>query len=315
MMKKRSFIIWYLLLLIGSFYLIDRTLGFVAEKIFFNQKTGKYSRLTYALYKSKADIIILGNSHANRHYVPSILRNKLGMSAYNAGVQGQNLIFHETVLKIILKRYSPKIILFDIDPDCLEKRQGTYDRLADLYPYFGDFHEILKPLIRLKSPADYWFLHLKSYRFNSTIVHALIYLVSPQHDENGYIPLYGEIKSATVSRADLDISNSSKSPEIDFQLLKSFKNITQIATCKDYKFIMSTSPHFDSNDISKNCSYKMISSLLNYKNVYWLNCIKDREFVGQKILFHDASHLNTEGAHLFSLRLCSKMSKLIHNDR
>jgi hypothetical protein len=92
------------------FLLIDLSLGFIAKEIFFSQKTGKYSRLTHSIQRDSSEVIIMGSSHANRHYIPSILEKELNMTCYNSGVQGQGLIFHTALQKMIFKRHKPKYI-------------------------------------------------------------------------------------------------------------------------------------------------------------------------------------------------------------
>ena len=52
-------------------------------------------------------VVVFGSSHAASHYVPEVLEEQLGMSCYNAGVLGQQILFHRTLQSILLREPHP----------------------------------------------------------------------------------------------------------------------------------------------------------------------------------------------------------------
>ena len=47
----------------------------------------------YAMWKAEGDIIILGASEVRHSLIPSLINEKLGMSAYNCGNFGQTFYY------------------------------------------------------------------------------------------------------------------------------------------------------------------------------------------------------------------------------
>lgn len=75
-------------LLFLSLVVADRSVGYVLQWMYFNQKGEDYFYTTKALDKQTADLIVLGSSRARNHYNPEILEDSLGISCYNAGRSG-----------------------------------------------------------------------------------------------------------------------------------------------------------------------------------------------------------------------------------
>ena len=67
---------------------------------------------------------------------PRCWRQELGLSCYNAGVLGQQILFHKTLESIVLERTTPDVIILDVDPSTLYESSETYDRLAELKPFY-----------------------------------------------------------------------------------------------------------------------------------------------------------------------------------
>jgi hypothetical protein len=281
--------------------IIDFFLGTIAQYLFFKQSSGKYARITYSLEKANEDILIFGNSHANRHYIPAIFQEKLNLSCYNAGVQGQEILFHSTIEEIITNRTKPKIIILNIDKDKLFKAPDSYDRLSDLYPYYSKYSNSIKPTLKLISQFEYLKMSLKSYRYNSTIVHIVKYFLNPQLTQSGYIPLSGKMTQSVVP-AHSSINNQKNEPlneNIDINFVNALNRFIQIAKRNDINLIFVASPTIN----GLNASYKsgeLFKEIIEKNSINFIDFSNDARFIGKYELFHDESHLNNEGARLFS---------------
>ena len=113
------------------------------------------------------------------------------MSCYNAGVLGQQILFHKTLQSIVLERTRPDVIILDVDPGTLYESTNTCQPLAGAEPFPPGIPRLSAPSCIAGRSSREFFLQSKLYQYNSTIVHVLRYAIAPQPDVNGYRPDYG----------------------------------------------------------------------------------------------------------------------------
>lgn len=296
------------------FFLIDLSLGFFAKEIFFSQKSGKYSRITYSIKKDSSDVLIMGSSHANRHYIPEIFEKKLGITSYNAGVQGQQIIFITALQEMILKRHKPKLIILNIDQDWMYESKEAYERLADLHPYYWDYKTELDPVLSLNTRFHTLKLLFRSYQTNSSIVHVIKYFLQPQEDFNGYRPLYTKMDKPKPS--DLSIVNfeikTEESQRIDSNFIIMFKDFINNTKKNNIGLIFVISPHISHSYGGKvNRSLELMKSIALKDNIPLIDFSNSKAFNEQYQLFNDPSHLNNDGAILFSNSLADILKEKI----
>lgn len=291
------------------FLIADFVFGSIASQIFFSQKTGKYARATHAIKETNAKMLVFGSSHAHRHYVPKVFEQELNIECFNAGAEGQQLLYHTALQNIILKRTKPEFIILNIDENFLFKSKSAYDRLSDLHPYYRDNRKELKPILGLKSKWIDFKLFFKSYQMNSTIVHAVRYYISPQKDYQGYRPLFNKIKPEDILTNDPD-----KVKEyvelIDDNFVDALKSFITNAKNKDIRLVFVTSPTFNSVDHSKNESFIKIKEIAIKEGVPLIDFFNSKQFMNKRELFHDFSHLNNDGAELFTKELSNQLKDL-----
>ena len=312
MQKESLYTVIKSLKFLGILLIIDVLLGTLAKEIYFGQQTGKQSRITYTIEEADSDIFVFGSSHANRHYIPSVFEEKLGISCYNAGVQGQNILFQNALQKIVLQRTKPKLIILNIDDTWLYEKNGDYDRLSDFYPYYWNYREILKPVINLKSKLTDVKLAFNSYRYNSTLVHAIKYMIAPQNDFEGYLPLKGTI--ASIPKTQNSIENKEPEnhirPPLDPNFIASYKSFIETAKDSNIKLILVISPWYEDMETSDNESITLLKSIAKTENTPVIDLYNDNRFLDKNELFNDVSHLNDNGAHIFSTIVAEEIKKL-----
>ena len=143
-------------------FLLDFSTGSLLKYLYFHQNSGWLYRSSYAIDSTQAEIVIFGSSTANHHYNPDIFEKRMGMSTFNAGKDGQAIFYHYAILKGMLKRYSPRIVILDFNVGEFEKDQRSYDRISSLLPYYENHPEI-RSIILLKSPYEKYKLISKIY--------------------------------------------------------------------------------------------------------------------------------------------------------
>lgn len=285
------------------FALVEFTLGNLAQKIFFSQSNGKYARITSSVKTAEADLFVFGSSHASRHYVPTVLEEELKLSTHNAGALGQKLLFSSLLLEIVLHRTKPEMVILNVDSDWLLHSQDPYDRLTELSPYYWDHPDMLKPWLKLYSETEPLKLHLKSYQYNSTFVHAVKYYFLPQPDIKGYVPLHGHLPPPeNISDYIMEEEEKVvKKDSIDKNFVFALNRFIDLTKENNVKLIFVRSPSLMLNPSYANSkSYKLIKEIAEEVGVPLLDFYDDKRFVGKYTLFKDRMHLNDEGARLFS---------------
>lgn len=117
------------------------------------------------VYNSKArnyDVVILGSSRANNHFVTEMFEQK-GLKTYNYGMSGGHLFETSLLLKLMIERnYKIKNVILETDLNLSsEKRSETV--AAKFLPYIHN-SEIIKK--RFSNEADFKYLYyLPFYRY------------------------------------------------------------------------------------------------------------------------------------------------------
>ncbi|WP_103068553.1 hypothetical protein [Aquimarina sediminis] len=291
------------------FLIADLVLGVISKQLFFSQETGKYARANHAINKTDAKVLILGSSHAHRHYVPEVIEEELKVSCYNAGAEGQQLLYHAALQKMILKRTKPELLILNIDEDFLYYSKEAYDRLSDLHPYYSDHGDVLQPILGLQSKLVDFKLFFNAYQTNSTIMHVLRYYASPQIDYKGYRPLFGKIKPSVGSIDEKESDNKDKKGEIDQNFVTALHSFITTARDNNIKLVFVTSPTYKPVDHSTNESFTHIKAIAEKEKVPFLDYFNAGQFTSIPELFHDPSHLNDDGARLFTRDLAKQLKK------
>ena len=91
------------------------------------------------------------------------------LSFYNAGRDGNFMFYHLAVLKGVLNRYSPKIVILDFVAEEFAQNQYSYDRLSSLLPYYKS-HPEMRSIINLKSKYEKIKLLSQIYPYNSLML-------------------------------------------------------------------------------------------------------------------------------------------------
>lgn len=291
-----------LLILFLIVFLLDRVSGTVVKRLYFSQVAGANYRTTYSIDSTRADILVFGSSRANHHYVPEIFEDSLKMSFYNTGRDGNFLLYNFAVFKTIIKRYSPKIIILDINANELYYNKENYDRLSSLLPYYYDHPEI-QSIVKLRSPYEKLKLSSAIYPYNSSLLTILMSnLEANKHrksDRNGYIPLFGSMKDTSMGNIN-DPGNSFDSTNIN-----ALKSISKTCKLNNILLIFIQSPIYSNvKDIS---STKVIAGIAKENNAIFLDYFNNKKFNNKPSYFKDGSHLNDEGAKIFSKEIANQI--------
>ena len=302
-MKKLKIILFTIIL----FLVLDNFLGIILNYYYLKIETGPIGKTNYIINSTNEELLFIGASSTTHHYIPEVFEKELKLSCYNAGQDGTGLAYYYALIKMILVRYTPKIIILDIAQGILNKNYDDYARLSPLLPYYKD-HKEMRPIIIKRSKFEKIKLLLNTYPYNSLIAQ-IIWKNLNQGDNKllnsqGFSLLSGKLNLKTLkNKKKINI-------EVDPAKVNTILEIIKITEKNDIKLIIVSPPSYiDKYEYAKN----RIQNISYLQGIDFIDFENDSTFTGKEELFHDFNHLNHEGAYQFSVIAANKIKNLLEN--
>ncbi|RVT75897.1 hypothetical protein EOD40_10605 [Flavobacterium sufflavum] len=243
------------------------------------------------VYNSKSrnyDVVILGSSRANNHFVTEMFEQK-GLKTFNYGMSGGHLFEADLMLKLMLERnYKIKTVILEADLNLSnDKRSETV--AAKFLPYIHDSEIIKKHFL---NEADFNYLYyLPFYRYVN--FDGLI----------GFREFYKTLSRQPTNVLDKGgyhaLGNKKGNMKNNIRALKPLKNkyyeeIKSICVANKINFIAVMTPMCEN---TKGIDYfdkvkKAYPEIHNYENVV----VEDK-------FFSSCGHMNNAGARIFTARI------------
>jgi len=295
-----SILIKKLIVFIVIVYILDFTIGSIMEYLYFTEKSiqSVNNKLDYCLNKTNEDILIFGASTACHGYIPSIIRDSLKVSCYNVGYNAANMYFYYAILQSTLQRYSPKVIILNINYYELAKAKDDFDKLTDLFPFYYS-NPSVREIINLSGKIEQFKMVSKLYRYNSQLLFILKQnIITPTYGDKGYIPLYGNWNNDLESLI-LDI------PPYDSLKLNYFNKFLSLASNNGIRVIVVTTANFI--EVLNSNNFEMDQFIYANELEYW-NFMNDTTFINHKEYYQDVFHLNHIGATEFTKEIIERLN-------
>lgn len=291
--------------ILALIFIAERATGLLLKHFFFSQKEGEQSHFTHVIDSTKADILILGSSRACHGYIPRIFENRLHYTCYNAGREGNFVLYNYALFKSITKHYKSKMILFDIRPYDLEYMPYEYDRLSILLPYY-DNHPEIRDVLDMRGPFEN-LKHLSSiYPYNSLVLQIIrgnVRTGSKSEDGNeGYVPLHKTMEPQKLKSWTLTDCN------IDPNKIEALEDMISVCKKENIELIFVYSPMWVKLENSR-CN-ELIPQLCAEKGVKYIDISNDTTFMNHPQYFEDITHINDEGARIFTNMLIDRLSNI-----
>jgi hypothetical protein len=308
-MKMNQYIkfIKNVIIILAVLIIADQITGYLMRRLYFNMVAGENYRETFTIDSTKSEIVVFGSSRASHHYVPELFEEKFKMSFYNAGRDGNFFLSNYAAFKAVTKRYSPKLVIFDINPNELMYRKSDYEGLASLLPYYRD-HPELRDIIELRSPFEKYKMYSAVYPFNSQLVRIIFRNLSktPETYQKGYLPLFHKMNETKANNALIEPTG-----EIDKNKINALNDIAIYCKKKNIKLAFVCSPVFSNS--KEIFGSKIIEEITQAEQSHYLDFSTDSVFDNHPEYFQDNIHLNDEGAKLFSTILSNEIYKLMNH--
>lgn len=298
---KNPYIKWLakLLLFIFACVPIDYLVGLVFNQLrdssFETNFLSQEFTCSYCVEKATPDVAIIGSSTANHHYIPSIMEDSLGLSVYNFGMDGCFFYFQNVLINLMLDRYSPSIIIWEIGESSLSNafdNYKEYQSIKHLYPYYSK--PIVKNFIDNKDEFQKIRMLSSCYRNNSDLLMYLrLCLGSSNSTSKGYLPLYNT-KDYPSMKNFIKSSHFVVSKKIDV-LNQTIKRCQEAGVT----LVVTSSPRYFTNDVKSTDYYHALKDIISKNNIFFLDYYNSEPFCHDSTLFKDNAHMNNDGAVLY----------------
>ena len=292
----KQFIIKGLIVIVGIL-LLDFGIGRIGDYLQEHANGGMTKRINDLAVNEKHDIVIFGSSRAFRHYDSPYLSEITGMDVYNAGFDGNGVVLAYGLLTMMIERYSPRLIIYDVVPsfDIYKNDQDNNNvrYISCIKPYFR--HESIGELIRQISIKEWLKVHSGLIRYNSCFVTMFLdYFSESNQYPSGFDPVYGVYE--------VDINEDEKKGKreenyVDSLKIGCIKKIIGMAKKNNIPIIMVVSPIYG---VQSDEDFSPLIDICEKSNVPFLNYYSDSNFIYQNKYFKDNRHLNADGARFFS---------------
>ena len=270
---------------------VDLAIGHLGDYLQAHPMGGDTRRVNNLIMKDKHDILILGSSRAHHHYDSPFLSDTLGVDVYNAGFDGNGVILAYGFLEMILERYQPRLVVFDVEP-AFDINVYTPDNnhvryLGMLKPYYNQANicDIFKDV----SIEEWYKVHSGLIRYNSTLIPKLIdYTMTRSADKKGYIPIYAKYEgSPSYARNNYELDN------LKLEYIEKFIKLTK---CHNVPLILVASPKLGAKDSQV---FQPVLDLCKKNGVNFLDYYSDPRFQNRSF-YAEPMHLNNLGARVFT---------------
>ncbi len=283
---------------------IDQITGRIIKNIDRNSQYGDSFTREYITARCNEDIIIMGSSRGNHHYVPQIISNSLKLSCFNCAYDALGILNMYGRYLLTTRTHTPKILIYDVFTrfDIYDDRSDHLQSLDGIKQYANE-PEIMS-IFDDVTPMEHYKLQSLLYRYNTKVflLNSEIKTKWPS-PKLGYTPLEG-IMEHEPEPYTAEYTNQ----EPDSVKLKYMRKLIHAAQSKGTKVILCISPRYGT---TLNADLDPIIKLAKEEKVPLLNHYTDKRFTTKKEYFKDSFHLNHTGATEYTKVVANEIKQLL----
>ncbi len=249
-----------------------------------------------------SDVLIFGSSRAYCHYDPRIMEKEFGLSVFNCGMDGSGFLYQTALIRNLLNRYSPKILIWNLEPDDLREHHSD-SKISQLNSYY-DSNTYIHDLINLRSKFEKYKMHSMLYRHNGFLMEYISSFFQKADQLKGYRPRHNTGRFPTKGK------RNEKADDCSSDSIEKFVYILQSCSEKKISTVIAFSPSFTDDNALETLQCKKLREIANKFNIPIIDFYHYPDFMSDSSLFLDERHLNDNGAKLFTERFCEELEKL-----
>lgn len=275
--------------------LLDIGFGHICSYLNSHAKGGDTRNHYFIANEMTDSVLIFGSSRATHHFNPAILEDSLATTVYNCGLDGNGILYNYGRLLTVVNRYKPKMIIYDVIPG-FDMEEDDYSKYLQWQKRWYDvpgvaeiFHDV-SPLEDIKMLSS-------MYRYNTSFIQMLSDNVKPLQEISykGYKPLEGKINYSVAP------SEAIAAQWSDLKL-SYFKKFVELCKANGITLIISYSPWYNARNSNRFLEFTKFAAE-NDLDVIDLYSYPDISL--NRDYFEDASHLNSEGADIFTSKFAN----------
>jgi hypothetical protein len=298
--------------------LMDRGLGSVLARIQRQSFTGDHGGLLNYALTQEPQVLVLGSSRAQFHIMPSVLTKELGLTAYNAGLKGQDFLYSVMLYDLWKRRRPPpKILVLTIDIESLIPRE-TEINAAHIVAVYLDESPLVREILYSGSPFKRFQYLSSTYRFNGAV------LSLAKHAFNRPPPSYdgfpvgagvldpakeiGVLNALDQDRTAAEMAHVPFSP----QKLGYLRALAEETARNGTRFFLVHTPIFRQDEAAHRVWVgKLQATLAGMPGVQFVDlCITTHpELFTRPELYYNLNHLNAAGAEILTRLLAEEIKK------
>jgi len=294
----------HILLFFAIVAAVDVSVGAFGRYLQGHANGGSTRQFDDLVMKDRHDVLILGSSRAHHHYDTPFLSDTLGLDVYNAGFDGNGVVLADGVLEMVLNRYKPRLVLFDIEPafdvNVYDKDNHHTRYIKNLKPYYRE--EGVSEIIKNVSVEEWRKVQSGLIRYNTEILGMLVdNVIDRGVERSGFQPLKGEMEKEPEPKAPKDVVRDS------FKLAY-IEKLIRLCQENDVPLILVGSPKYGQKNSE---ALQLVKEIAKKYDVRFLDYYAEPSFMAHKEWFKEPMHLNSEGARVFSKMIAQEISELL----
>jgi hypothetical protein len=283
----------------------DRITATLLHAGFREIEVGQTGGMVNRVLSTRADVIVLGSSRAWRHFDSTVLIDVLGRSVFNAGCDGQGIPYMRGILDLMLDRHTPELVIINVDANMLADRARHMGRLPVLAP-FMDESDVIRDMIYARARFERLKYLSRSYRYNGKVPAILLNRGRSDPSVHGFVPVDGRMSPWVPVEDDRPLPEL---PHADPYLTELFQAMIRQAREAGSHVVLVTGPRW-THDGRVNPDRRRLMAeagrIAREEGVPYFELTTETFPVfTDAALYVNPSHLNREGAALFSRQLGS----------
>ncbi len=296
-----------LLFIIICLFVVDRIGGLCMWWVNQNTKDFSAPKIKHLATEATEDVILMGTSRCNFHYVPSIISDTLGMSVYNGGIDASdNIYFQYIMLNHLLSCHKPKLVCLEVSERDFGRQVDPFCDISFLAPYIGRNDQADSVFRRAGSYWKYQVSHL--YRYNAKAVSNLggLLINKQSGEDHGFVPISG------ASHHPQKMEHRSTLKRIDEEKIRYVERFVRLCRGNGVKVVMMISPLYAQVDADY---YEPLKTVASKNGVPYLDYHTQGLFLDRPDFFKDNIHLCGDGAKAYSAIFASDLKRILETER
>lgn len=288
-------------------YVMDVVCGWAFGVLRGKARGGQTQKNEYISKECEDDILILGSSKADHHYVPKIICDSLGMSCYNCGQEGNGIVAAYARYKMVSARKKPQLVVYEITPRYDYLKDNEYSGYLGVIRQYISNNDVRKEYLDFSDNLEGFRLMSNMYCNNSRFVITVKDVLRATPDRRGYEPLTGRIKP----RRDNEPDKAKDVIVVDTLKLSYVERLVKETKRDGVQLVMMISPTFEQESLA---SYEPALELCARYGIPLINNVECVGITGNAECFQDKMHLNNKGAVAYSKFVAHQLKELIKTE-